>query len=170
MKKLCILFITYSIVFTACSKDDDANISSNILGTWKAVSIDYLTKEHRKIKDKITTTWGAGHAFDMDHSLIFEEDPNHIESIGTYSIDLSKAVGSENEKSRLEHLKIVDNGTWVGYKSELKTTHDDQDISMKILELTNSKLVLEKVEEEWFDLGAAELRNITTIVVTFEKQ
>ncbi len=162
--------MAFAIVFSSCSKDDAPDTSGDLVGTWKAVSVDYSGTETHTVRDAVTETTITGKGYKMNYELTFSETPNDLTSQGKYSVKETRVTNGEETKQNLGNQKLVDNGTWAKTNAELEIAHFGKNTSLKIVKLSDSELILEKLEKEELTIGRRVIKTRKTTTITFEKQ
>ncbi|WP_428743688.1 lipocalin family protein [Tenacibaculum sp.] len=170
MKKVSLFLITFILILTSCSSDDNKeNISADIVGTWIGNSIDYSGKTETTVQGQTLVTDFVGEGYDMDYTLTFNETPNIITSEGSYSLKLTYSVLGQTSVQNLENLKFLEEGTWILDGNKLDVTANGVSKDYEIIELTETTLKISLSTEE--DLSESGSTIITTIdaIVTFTR-
>ncbi|GAB1858002.1 hypothetical protein MHTCC0001_28390 [Flavobacteriaceae bacterium MHTCC 0001] len=146
MKKLSILLAITVLVFTSCSKDDDAlEVSGNIIGTWEMTDYDYSGATTTTVQGQSITADFVGEALDLDYRITFEENLNILTTDGGFIIRLTTTLSGQTttQDYNTNQIESINSGTWEIVNNELITTAEGGvEGRYKILELTESSLVL----------------------------
>ena len=154
MKKLnlhLVLILTLSLFIVSCSKDDDntnnnenPSTSGELLGTWKASTLNYTGKTTTTFGTDKSVTDYVGVGYDLDFTMTFSKDPNKLVSEGTYNLRLTTTVsgsGTPPITNEQERLKPITGAVWSKEGDQLTLIIDGETPHIgTILELTATTL------------------------------
>ncbi|TNJ46411.1 lipocalin family protein [Tamlana fucoidanivorans] len=155
MKKLIILSLILFVTFS-CSKDsesENSKISASIIGVWQGTGMTYDgTVESSESGQTIKADF-TGEGFNMNNTLTFNENPNTLVSKGSYGLKLTYTINGFTTTEEINETNFIEDGTWSLEGDQLFVTNNGETTIMKILELSNHKLIIsfsetEVIEEE----------------------
>ncbi|WP_341216218.1 lipocalin family protein [uncultured Wocania sp.] len=172
MRKLSILFIMLTAIFTSCNTEsvDVLSNSEDIVGIWKGITLDYNGKTVTNAQGQIINADFIGEAYDMNYTLTFNENPNIIVSEGSYSIKLTTTVLGQTSTQDLENIEFLEAETWSQNNNTLTVSGGGKSYDYKIVKLTENELKLSVSTEE--DLSQQGVSILTTVnaIMSFSKQ
>ncbi|MBU3822971.1 hypothetical protein KO566_12945 [Flavobacteriaceae bacterium XHP0103] len=143
MKKINLLFIAIILVFASCSTEDASpEISSNILGDWNAVSINYTAETTTTFSGQTLTNNAVGEGYDINIVVTFSESPNTVVSQGNYNVHLTSTVLDQTYTQDVVGPEFFQDGTWEQNGNKLIVTAQGETSEATIEKLTDSELEL----------------------------
>lgn len=174
MKKLSILLVIFLVTFSSCSEDGDSSpvaISEDIVGTWNMVDYDYSGVTTTTFQGQTVSADFIGEAFDINYKLTFAESPNELISEGSFKIKLTTTINGQTSVDDTQVDDFLTTGSWEIKNGELITNTEDAGEGVtKIVELTETSLVLSLSQEE--DLSQQGITIISNIdgIISFERE
>ena len=174
MKQFKIFFlITFAIIFSACSSDDDSNSSSNIdlIGAWQGISVDYESTSTISAQGQNLITNCEGEGFDLNFQITFSDNPNEYVSTGAFSVTLiCMALGQTFEQTS-DDISILGDGTWRLENNVLflKDDGNEDEVGAEITELSNGNLQLRIEETEVFQDNSISTSTTITVDMILER-
>lgn len=143
MKKICLLFSALILVFSSCSTEDASpEISSNIIGDWNAVSIEYTAETTTTVSGQTLTNNSIGEGYDIEIVVTFNESPKTVVSQGTYNVHLTSTVLGQTYTQDVAGPEFFQDGTWEQNNNKLTVTAQGASSEATIEKLTDNELIL----------------------------
>ncbi|UKM64101.1 lipocalin family protein [Flavobacteriaceae bacterium GSB9] len=165
MKKLPLLFTLLIAIMTSCSSDDSTSeITADIVGTWEMTDYDYTGTTKTTFEGQTYSADYVGEAFNIDYRMTFNENPNTIETEGSFSLELTTTAFGETSTQvvNTDDVETINAGTWEIQNGNLVTQADGGiEATYKIEELTETSLVLSLNQE--VDISQSGVTAKTTI-------
>jgi len=174
------LLFSVLILFISCTSSDDTIIvdtsasASDLVGTWK------LTEESQK--GTISTTFNnipvngdiTSTGKNLNTQIIFTENPNNFTANGSYTDVIKFSIVGQSMAQQEVTIPISDfinQGSWSLNQGILTTTQNNEQLDVRIVELTSNSLIIEiDIEDEQVDYQEFSGTVNTTIKMTFTKQ
>ncbi|MEL0456292.1 hypothetical protein WJN01_08650 [Flavobacteriaceae bacterium SZ-1-7] len=172
MKKLNLFFVALALIITSCTEDGDPipQISGDIVGIWDMVDYTYTGQTVTTAQGQTLKSDFTGEAYNMNYTITFEENPNNLISMGSFSLKLTTTTLGQTSTQNIDNIEGLVTGTWEMVNGEIITNANGDQGKMKIEELTESSLVLSIAEKQ--DLSQSGVSIIADIdaVLFFERQ
>ena len=183
MKKLSILIVIVSFFsLLSCSSDDDGQEqngvnASSLIGNWKMISQDYTGEGSTAAAGTTINVSYVGETVETDIEISFTENPNEFDSSGNVTTKLTTTYDGGFEDVQTTSNEFQSSGTWefVG-NDKLKMNGEGtggtsvaSEVTSTILELTETTLKLNTIQEVNQDLGEATINQTINITVVYEK-
>lgn len=169
MKITKLLMLSVAVIFLSCGDDDPMPTSSGMVGNWTVTAVDYrgtttMSALGTNIKSDFT---GTGK--DMTVNTVFNENPNTVNSQGSYTIVLRTTTMGQTATEERTFDEVVTNGSWSlsGKKLTITDSHGPQEAT--ILEQTSTALKIRvDVKESETNLGITVTTDLH-VTYTFKK-
>lgn len=151
MKNLFLLFIPILFFFTACSSDDDndnnqVDLTVDIRGSWDVTGLDYEGESEVVFDGQTLTLTYDGFGKDFDAQVVFSENPNTVETFGSYTIVLTVNFMGQNqtEEYPVDLSDDFSTGSWSieGNQMVVIDSNTGEEQTSQIIQLTQNKMVL----------------------------
>jgi hypothetical protein len=140
---ICIIFFT----FLGCNADDDVLplIENSVEGKWELREVTMQGSGSARVSLSpfpIPVSF-TGNGTDYDMQLVFEEDPQVVTALGSFTLDVQVAAVGINVGNRT--LPIIGseafNGTWSQESGELILTGNENTVRFQLIEVTPASLI-----------------------------
>lgn len=168
MKNLSKLMFAFLLVFASCSSDDDNNqndLTVDITGSWELTNLEYSGENETVFQGQTITLVYSGFGKDFDAQAVFSENPNTIQTLGSYTIELSfEFMGiTQTIDTPINLSDDISSGTWSVEGNQMIIVDGDtgEVQTAEIIQLTQNKMVL--LMEQVTNMNGA---NVTVVAET----
>ncbi|MDO6761488.1 hypothetical protein Q4566_14850 [Tamlana sp. 2_MG-2023] len=177
MKKISISLVVCILVLTSCSSNESeaSDISEDLVGTWIGTDLVYEGSYETSLGGESHETIYHGEAYDITNKLTFNESPNTVVSEGSYNVKLEYTVDGISDTEYVEGEEFLENGSWELDGDELIIENEDlsdskeRETSIKILLITNDKLVISSTETVELKENGVEIKSLVKVTSTFKR-
>ncbi|MFI0429234.1 hypothetical protein [Mariniflexile sp. HMF6888] len=171
MKKINLFIIATFFVLCSCSTEDVApEISSDIIGTWIATSVDYGGQTVTEVSGESLTNTFTGEGYDIDFTVTFNDSPKTYISDGSYSIHLTNTVLGQTFTEDVENVEFLENGSWEQNGNRLIIESQGEETEGTIEKLTQDEFVLFVESIEDLSEQGATITSTIVVKVTFTRK
>ncbi|MBJ6368904.1 lipocalin family protein [Snuella sedimenti] len=170
----------------SCSSDDDNNNNAqDLLGTWNLAALTYDGETVSSFSGTSITTDFSGEGQNIDATVFFGDNPNAVNSQGTYDIALTYSVAGQESSQVISISEYQSEGTWslkgniltlVGEMLSFSSPSDldlvdpgDSSIDYVIEELNATTMRLSATKEQSFTQSGATITSTVNVLVLFTR-
>lgn len=171
MKKINLFIIAIVLVLYSCSNEEVTPvISSDILGTWIATSVDYGGQTVTEVSGQTLSNTFTGEGYDIDFTVTFNDSPKTYISDGSYSIHLTNTVLGQTYTQDIENLEFLQDGSWEQNGNKLIIEAEGEESEANIEKLTGDELILNVETIEDLSEQGATITSTIVARVSFVRQ
>jgi hypothetical protein len=141
MKITKLVLLSLGVIFLSCS-DDEAPLptSQGMVGTWTMTAVDYTGTSTTTMQGVSYKADYTGTGKDMTVTTAFTENPNTVNTEGSYIIVLKTTVMGQSTTQDVPFDEVVVDGTWTLDGRTLTITGDVGPQTATVLEQTSTSL------------------------------
>jgi hypothetical protein len=149
MKITKLFILALAVVFLACKDDEDPlPTAAGLLGDWSLTALTYEGSTTTTVAGISITSEFVGVGKDFDLTVLFEENPNTVLSVGSYTIELTTTIAGVSETENITFTDFIQDGTWTLNGKTLTVTSSGETEEATIISQTSTTMILEvKLEE-----------------------
>ena len=171
--KLCLVL---ALMLTACSGNDDSfdpedsDFNRDLLGTWIAVDVQFTYDVVTNFSGQDITSQAVGQGYDINFTIIFDDNPNETISDGSYSLEVTTTTLGQSEVENIENIMFLESGAWALDGDELIFADSSETGTVEIFELTAESLIIGITESINSSEAGFNFSSTSVSTVTFVKQ
>ena len=164
MKLTKLFLLSIAVIFLSCSEDEDPlPTSQGMVGTWNIAAVDYSGVTSTTVLGATAKVNFTGTGKDMNVVSTFNENPNTVETEGSYVIELKTTAGGQTTTEDVAFEDVALDGTWTLDGRALTITGPVGPQKASVLEQTATKL---KISMDLKETQSAQGITITTDIKT----